>query len=77
LDEDELLTEPLLDADSAAHLRTALTIFFQQVIPPKEGLLRDYVFWLHHLIGSDKEALPFEDPSPEKEKRADEDEAEI
>jgi ATP-dependent helicase/nuclease subunit B len=58
LDEDELPTEPLLDADSAAHLRTALTLFFNQAIPLKEGTLRAFVFWLHNLIGQDKEADP-------------------
>ncbi|HLV34446.1 MAG TPA: PD-(D/E)XK nuclease family protein, partial [Spirillospora sp.] len=67
-EDDEESAEPLLDADSAAHLRTALILFFRQVTPPPEATLGEYVYWLHNLIGRDEETDPDDklDEAPEE-----------
>ncbi|MBZ0298907.1 MAG: PD-(D/E)XK nuclease family protein [Anaerolineae bacterium] len=57
-DRDVSADASLLDGDSAAHLHTHLSAFFEQVTPAPGAALADYVRWLRDLIGRDDEVDP-------------------
>jgi ATP-dependent helicase/nuclease subunit B len=69
-DDEDVETHDLLNTEEAEQLVQSLELFFENVTPPRNATVEDYILWLEGLIGDDPLNIPDDDeasPTPSGE----------